>query len=590
MLAKAVPSLSPQQSAPLYDHLFEVNPLWALEESPDIDWCEDISFETDIDRIRMHLWMVEKKLSLSASSSAERTQLIQTLAIYREAKQYPQNHYYATRRPYFIDEHGTACAVGHLLQQSGYGKFAQKISQETNDAYLNDMSYPEIGIWADAHGFAVEELALIQPGYPPSTTWTTLGAGANDEVTALYADEGNGRLIVAGKFTELDQVSCSQVGTYQNGTFSALGAGIDGDIHAIAVLGTDIFLGGLFENDNNIAIWDGSQWSYEQILVGEVHAFHVWNGELLAGGDFASTGGSIDRNYLVRRQAGNWEAFGWNSGPVYAFAEHNGQLIAGGMADVNSLDPHYVSYLDLLEGWKPMGAASHRLDNVVHSLLSYREELYAAGGCVDANDSTTFCFARLDTGKWVSYLQYDIYSFPNRAITSLVGTTSHLYLGGDIQINPEVGTYGRGLATLELFDALAYLEAVADLDSGAHAITTFQNKLIVGGAFQNQGRLNPSPLPFLMQADLSTSIEERPQAEFSLYPNPITDQASGEVDSPESITALQLYDLQGRQIALDYDLQGQEFSFRRANIPTGMYFLQIWSENKLISQGKLMMR
>lgn len=586
----ASPSLPPHQSSSLYDHLFEVNPRWALEEAPDIDWCQEIEFESDKERIRMHLWMVERLLQQSLSTSPARKQLIQTLASYREQKVYPQNHYHSYRRPYFIDNHGTACAVGHLLQQSGYADVAKKISSEMNFAYLLDMPYKEIGQWADQHSFTLDELALIQPAYPPTTAWASLGTGANDVVTALYVDDANDRMIVAGKFSEMDQVSCQQIAVYQNEMFSPLGDGVSGDITSIISMGTDIYLGGEFDNDKNIAIWDGNTWTYEEILPGTVQVLYVWKDELYAGGTFSATGFAPSRDFLVVRRNGSWESTDWNGGAVYSLTSHDGKLIAGGSALEGVADPYYVSVLDDINGWEALTDTNNRLDNTVYALLSEGGQLYAAGGCIAPNDSPTFCMARLENGQWNSLIQHDAFSFPNEAIHHLHMHYNELFVAGNIKINQGFGTLGSGVARVLLSQPYVSVEAIADLDTTVHALATFKGQMVVGGAFTTNGSWNPAPVPYLIQTDNFTGLPDPWEVQLSLWPNPVADQAQGKVDINKQISALHLYDLTGKRVRLQYEVLGNEFSFQRNDLPAGMYLLQIQSEGEIVSQGKIMLR
>ena len=123
---------APREVASLYDHLVEVNPRWQLVKTDFIDFTQEISFANDIERIRMHLEVVEKLLKMTKhtnfnnSQLANRSKLINALSLYRENKNYPVNKYHTVRRPYFIDHKGTACAVGHLLQTSGQQVFAAR--------------------------------------------------------------------------------------------------------------------------------------------------------------------------------------------------------------------------------------------------------------------------------------------------------------------------------------------------------------------------------------------------------------------------------------------------------------------------------
>lgn len=104
---------------------------------------------------------------LTKRQFVKRKALLKALAAYASSGIFPINTNHAKRTPYFIDDFGTACAVGHLIIESGHRSLAEKISSEMNYAYLEDMNYPEIQEWATVHGFSLAELKWIQPGYGP---------------------------------------------------------------------------------------------------------------------------------------------------------------------------------------------------------------------------------------------------------------------------------------------------------------------------------------------------------------------------------------------------------------------------------------
>lgn len=85
----------------------------------------------------------------------------------------PQNAHVPWRTPVFIDDHGTICAVGYLIERTAGRAVAEKIAHEHRYNVLEDIAaaMPEVRAWIDASGFTLEELASIQPGYTPIMTW-----------------------------------------------------------------------------------------------------------------------------------------------------------------------------------------------------------------------------------------------------------------------------------------------------------------------------------------------------------------------------------------------------------------------------------
>jgi len=154
------------------EQLISLNKYWCGIQLNDQSNLEvDRLEETEL--IRFHLeWVIDSlnrsDLSqFSAEQIAKRKALLSDLSDYAKKGEFPINSYHWERTPYFIDDAGTACAVGHLIIQSGHSELAQRVSNEMNYAYIEDMPYQEIEIWASDHGFSLDELKWIQPGYGP---------------------------------------------------------------------------------------------------------------------------------------------------------------------------------------------------------------------------------------------------------------------------------------------------------------------------------------------------------------------------------------------------------------------------------------
>ena len=81
----------------------------------------------------------------------------------------PKNEHLPWRTPVFIDDAGTICAVGYLIEQTVGRPVAEKIAATSAPATSVPRSIaaamPEVRDWVAASGFTLEELSLIQPGY-----------------------------------------------------------------------------------------------------------------------------------------------------------------------------------------------------------------------------------------------------------------------------------------------------------------------------------------------------------------------------------------------------------------------------------------
>lgn len=128
--------------------------------------------EADRTRIQLHLRAVEAELLardvryLPAALRTERRRNLERLQAYRRAGIFPRNHEHPGERvPYFIDDDGVVCAVGHLVVESGHSEVAADIRLRENNARLLDMTHPALSEWIALSGLTAEECAHIQPGY-----------------------------------------------------------------------------------------------------------------------------------------------------------------------------------------------------------------------------------------------------------------------------------------------------------------------------------------------------------------------------------------------------------------------------------------
>lgn len=122
-------------------------------------------------RIAAHLERVERELravdvsDLPLEQRQRRLASLGHLRAYRERGVFPHNHQVAGQQPVFIDDHGTACAVGQLIIDSGHRPLAERIAREDRLGYLLEMNVEGLDAWVAASGFTAQELARIQPSY-----------------------------------------------------------------------------------------------------------------------------------------------------------------------------------------------------------------------------------------------------------------------------------------------------------------------------------------------------------------------------------------------------------------------------------------
>ncbi len=126
----------------------------------------------DRERIQRHLAEVERELRSADTSAlgpalrAERAKNLDRLHAYWTAGVFPRNgDFVGERVPYFIDADDRACAVGHLMIESGAVELAASIRTNENNAKLLEMRTPGLAAWVARSGLSAQEHARIQPAY-----------------------------------------------------------------------------------------------------------------------------------------------------------------------------------------------------------------------------------------------------------------------------------------------------------------------------------------------------------------------------------------------------------------------------------------
>jgi len=561
--------------------MLEVNAQWHVQDPASMVGSTQVSFVNEAERIAMHLHLVQQRLTthvpqgLSARQLDRRSFLLCKLGNYADRGRFPQNYVLPYRNPVFIDPHGTACAVGQLMIESGHHALADRISAEMNLGYVLDMPWPAIAAWGREHGFTPEELAWIQPGYPPNLPWTSLGGGTNGTVTVTKT-LNNGDVLICGEFTEAGGVAANNVAIWNGSGYEALGAGMTGAIRCAVEYDGELYVGGSFLNGpNDLAKWNGSIWSFNTVFMGKspnMNALHVHDGTLYAAGDIVGFAG-VDP--LVQRMDGAyWTPVGsYFDGSVLTLATHDGMLVAGG-AFTTTTGPTTpaVSHVGYFNGtdWQQLGEG---LNAPVRDLLDVNGTLYA-GGDLFENIAVTFGMARIaaDSSDWEDLL-------PNHAnymyagvgptwISSLVEHAGSIYFGGNFYISPLIGTYGSNLGRFH--GNPDEVTAMIVLEAEVNDVTMQGNVLIIGGAFE-------ALYPHLASLDVNTGINDGSNARttFRVGPNPSTDVLTAQL--PEQFganTTFRIIDASGRSIAANAVRAGASVQVDIKTLSAGSYVIE----------------
>lgn len=310
-------SIKSQEAAPINEHLIEVNQQWKGKTLSQ----KEVSFKDETQRIQFHLskvleYLEEADLSgLNNRQKENRQSTIKYLRKYKERALFPKNEVLPIRNPIFKDHHQTACAVAHLMEQTGHQDVVNLIQRESNFSFIEKLSiaYPQVNDWANEQGFTLGELALIQPGYPPAhRDYFPIGNGGPVEgkINVMKSNHVDGHMFLAGQFSEIDGVEAQNIIAWDGEDWIDLGSPIIGEIHDVAFTpgsNSRLFVvGNFYLEDNpelqNIAMYYEGEWTGLQSgdMEGIVNTVHYNNVQLYIGGDFQKLDGE-PISYLARR-------------------------------------------------------------------------------------------------------------------------------------------------------------------------------------------------------------------------------------------------------------------------------------------------
>ncbi len=182
------------------------------------------------------------------------------------------------------------------------------------------------------------------------TNWHALGGGVGGatggQTVRALAFGNDGRLYLGGDFNYIDSAPANGLASWDGSGFLDVGGGVTAadetaEVTAIALNGSDLYVGGMFDHAgpvpaSSIARWDGQQWD---ALGGglqssggglAVDAILAEGTNVFVGGLFSSAGGVAATN-LARWDGQAWSAVGGGTdGEVHALAFFGDTLFAAG--------------------------------------------------------------------------------------------------------------------------------------------------------------------------------------------------------------------------------------------------------------------
>jgi hypothetical protein len=287
------------------------------------------------------------------------------------------------------------------------------------------------GSFTSAGGVSANNVARFNT---QTNTWSTLGTGSSNGVNNVVfalAVVGN-EVFVGGWFTSAGGVSANYVARFntQTNTWSTLGTGssngVNNWVYELAVVGNEVYVGGTFTSAGGVSAnyvarfntqtntWSTLGTGSSNGVSGWVRALAVVGNEVFVGGLFTSAGG-VSANYVARfnTQTNTWSTLGTGSSngvsggifsAVYALAVVGNEVVVGGtFTQAGGVSANYVARFNTQTNtWSTLGTGSSNgvsggASSYVSALAVVGNEVYVGGNFTSAGGVSANFVARFNT-------------------------------------------------------------------------------------------------------------------------------------------------------------------------------------------------
>lgn len=318
----------------------------------------------------------------------------------------------------------------------------------------------------------------------------------------LIAASSGGSVVIAGDFTLAAGVQVNHVAYWDGGnSFTSLGQGVKGDVHALEVVNNNLYIGGQFDRvagalANGLAV---SGVTYPRWLAvgagvdGVIRTLVSSQYRILVGGDFTRAAGEPVQGF-AQTDGLDWHTnLGGMDGDhpsvwtIASVGDDRRFYVGGDFSAAGGVAAQNIAYLDG-SVWAPLGQG---LNGPVHAILIEGDHVWVGGAFTTAGGLPAHGVARWDSAaqSW-SALGAGIDDLSNSAWTpevhALLRVGSDLYVGGRFD---RAG--GKTTSSLARWDGTAWFPLVTAEGNGVtgtvRALASRGGEIYVGGEFTAAG-------------------------------------------------------------------------------------------------------
>lgn len=324
--------------------------------------------------------------------------------------------------------------------------------------------------------------------------WSALGAGVDGEVRAI-AVSGN-YVYVGGTFSSAGNCTtgCTNIARWNmtTHTWSALDTGVDGQVFAIAVSeNNNVYVGGAFEHAggwlaSRIAVWHGSTgWSSLGAMNGSVYAIAVIEDYVYAGGEFTQAGTCTGPEggcwFIARRHSySGWSSLGTGTDSyVKALTVGNSGVYVGG----DFLSASGLLYTSGIAYWShsDWDSLDKGREGGVNAIAVSGGDVYVPGVVYSEGGVPETTLSKWNSRSGWSDLSPGLGD--NNAIYAIAVSGSNVYAGGAFQDND----HGAPNHIARWNSASGWSSLGQGTDGTVYAIAVSGSDIYVGGSFAHAG-------------------------------------------------------------------------------------------------------